>query len=96
MEAKDAVIRASEVMAALESKEGSLSKVNAVLDYLSPKIDMILEDGRKAGRREVVEWLENNKFSLVAMDNYCDFGIDSAKWQAKLKEWGLKEDGTSD
>lgn len=45
---------------------------------------------RKEGRREVVKWLEDNKFSLVAMDNYCDFGIDDTKLQAKLKDWGLE------
>lgn len=44
---------------------------------------------RREGRREAIKWIEDNKFSLVAMDNYCDFGIDNAKWQAKLKEWGI-------
>ena len=43
----------------------------------------------KAGIREVVEWVEDNKFSLRAMDNYHDFGVDRYKWLAKLKEWGI-------
>ena len=50
--------------------------------------DLCLEH-RKGGIKEVVDWIEDNKFSLVAMDNYCDFGVDNAKWQAKLKEWGI-------
>jgi len=36
-----------------------------------------ITEGRKAGIREVVEWIEN-----------FDDG-DTEKWNAKLKEWGL-------
>lgn len=47
-------------------------------------------DGYEAGRKEVVEWVNGNKFGLRAMDNYVDMGIDSIAWQAKLKEWGIE------
>jgi len=43
------------------------------------------EQGRKAGREEVVGWVEGN---LVGGTEHF-IGIDGRKWQAKLKEWGI-------
>jgi len=46
------------------------------------------QNGRIAGRREVVEWIEReNPFSFI-------YGS-STSWQAKLKEWGLDEENTT-
>ena len=47
------------------------------------------KDAYKAGMKEVVEWIKEHGFSLKAMDNYCDFGIDNAEWQPFLKEKGI-------
>ena len=41
--------------------------------------------GQNSMLKEVKEWIEENKFGLEAMDNYCDFGIDDKKWQTFLK-----------
>ena len=46
-------------------------------------IERIREEAKQAGRREVVEWIEKE---LLLYDPDYD---DKAKWQAKLKEWGL-------
>ena len=44
----------------------------------------------KAGIKEVVEWIENNKlFALVPSPK--EFIIGWQDWQAKLKEWGIEE-----
>ena len=41
-------------------------------------VDNAKEEGRKAGIKEVVEWVNAN------------FGTVPATWQAKLKEWGIE------
>ena len=44
-----------------------------------------LEEARKVGIREVVEWIEAN-----ALDTHSTaFSMSIVVWQAKLKEWGL-------
>ena len=48
-------------------------------------------DGKRAGRREVVEWINE----MADIENFKDapkligFTILSEDWQAKLKEWGI-------
>ena len=41
--------------------------------------------GRKAGIREVVEWIEHNTW---VSNKTIDFAIKA--WKAKLKEWGIE------
>jgi hypothetical protein len=41
---------------------------------------------KQEGRREVVEWVNENSCTFSLMEDRC-FGADD--WQAKLKEWGL-------
>ena len=48
--------------------------------FLSYLKQSALEEGRKQGRREVVEWIENRGGSLDGFRN---------EWQAQLKEWGI-------
>ena len=48
-----------------------------------PTVGEIARDARKAGRREVVEWIE--QYSHASMRDI--FGDD---WRAKLKEWGIE------
>ncbi len=43
-------------------------------------------DSFKAGMKEVVDWVENNKL-FASVQEYAIYGKD---WQAKLKEWGIK------
>ena len=57
--------------------------------------------GYQLGVREVVEYLDKHKGAMVRLVSNggetikTTFEINSSEWQAKLKEWGLKEDGTS-
>ena len=44
--------------------------------------DVIIPQAKAEGRREVVEWLENNFEPTVPMS------LDYRKWHAKLEEWG--------
>jgi len=43
-------------------------------------------NGHKAGIREVVEWIEKN-----ILMNFGIVSVRTDEWQAKLKEWGIKE-----
>lgn len=45
----------------------------------------IWEEGYKAGIREAVEWI-----SKTGTCPECGMGIETKKWQSKLKEWGIK------
>jgi len=61
--------------------------------------EAIFKAGEKAGRREVVEWIEEGGWHLIkpspsAESDLSEFGwngITSGEWQAKLKEWGIVE-----
>ena len=92
MEAEDTVVKTSEVMEIIESNSGSLPTTKAILDYLSPKLDAIVNTERKAGIKEVVDWLkqENDKNPTVLDGSFIIAKINSARWQAKFKEWGIK------
>jgi len=48
------------------------------------------EDGKKAGREEVLEWLqkETSKCPLYNDGSFIIAKMRPDKWQAKLKEWG--------
>ena len=65
-------------------------------------IDANKEEIRREGRREVVEYLDKHTGAMIRLVSNggetikTTFEIDSSDWLAKLKEWGLKEDGTSD
>ena len=56
----------------------------------------VFADGKKAGQREVVEWMKS-KMMLERCDPdvmayFNDYvWIDYQEWQAKLKEWGIME-----
>ena len=44
-------------------------------------------EGKKVGRQEVVEWVEENSKEPI-----CLGASFRAKWQAQLKKWGIKND----
>jgi len=48
-------------------------------------------DGKKAGIKEVVEWIEAQRISGFTIIEGVGAGIpiSEEKWQAKLKEWGV-------
>jgi len=46
--------------------------------------------GKKAGRKEVVEWVKENLYDATGEKSICGiFAIPDYKLKAKLKEWGL-------
>ena len=51
-------------------------------EELNRRAKVFLEDVRKAGMREVVEWIEKYKWLQEEI-------LFSEEWQAQLKEWGL-------
>lgn len=55
----------------------------------------VFEDGKKAGIREVVEWIlahsELERCDPDVMVYFIDYlAVDYPDWQAKLKEWGIE------
>lgn len=44
----------------------------------------VFDDGKKAGIREVVEWIESQRVNKGINDR-------RQEWQAKLKEWGIEK-----
>lgn len=52
-----------------------------------------IEEGRKLGIKEVVDWIENNSGQIYSNDtrHYHNIGISLTDWQAQLKEWGIQE-----
>lgn len=57
---------------------------------LSASEMQVYEAGKRAGIREVVEWIGGHKQS-TCMDCLCAYDFRTEEWQAKLKEWGLGE-----
>ena len=45
------------------------------------------EEGKQAGIKEIVEWIEGNKGFYEGDDA---FTILDFQWQSKLKEWGIE------
>jgi len=57
-------------------------------------MDYAFKDGERIGTRKVVEWIEeksHSPFSEVADQRSTRF-ISDGEWQAKLENWGIKED----
>jgi hypothetical protein len=57
------------------------NKCGGAIDYLQGVID-----GKKLGRKEVVDWLEENFEPTVPMS------LDYKKWHNKLKDWENEKD----
>ena len=55
-------------------------------------INEAIEEARKAGMKEVVEWIKS-KMALprTYLDTtYPDINLTVGEWQVKLKEWGIE------
>ena len=73
----------------MEAKEG-----HDAISYLEG-----YQEGEKASRREVVEWLEQYHIKVLEGDplavppiySDCGYHIPTNILQAKLKEWGIEE-----
>ena len=64
-----------------------VGKTAGVAESLIPAVKAI-EDSRKAGIREAVEWMKKQRTTPLGKD-YYGYYIWEAQLEAKLKEWGL-------
>ena len=53
-----------------------------------PELDSLLEEARREGIKEVVEWLAEN-CACFAPDPEKDGAYIVQEWQAKLNDWGV-------
>jgi len=55
--------------------------------------EAIYQAGKKAGIKEVVEWI-NERMDKAVLIKYgtVALGFSITTWNAKLKDWGLKEE----
>ena len=63
----------------MEAKQPVYSQ--SVIKRLKVQVPIPFEAGRRAGIKEVVEWIDKED----AIDRMM-----RERWQAKLKEWGIK------
>lgn len=55
---------------------------------LDQAINYIETQGKRAGIREVVEWI-NLRLWVLSLSESDKWGIKKDEWQAQLKEWGI-------
>ena len=78
-------------MDAKEITEASLKRHNAKHNKeVERLIEQARNDGLKAGIKEVVDWVNHGYWTGLGVYN-----IPLKDWQAKLKEWGEKDDSLS-
>jgi len=96
MEAKDKMM---ELIESFQDNELDWSRENLCLfmfkagqesrcDWHKPLAEISVEaftEGKQAGIKEVVEFIEGKVNSLM----FAGFCVEGDTWQAKLKEWGL-------
>jgi hypothetical protein len=65
----------------------------AKFDMYPGEIDFVIA-GIQWGRKEMVEWIEDNHMNIVngweGKNKVVGWDIDPEKWQAQCKEWGIK------
>lgn len=79
MEAKDTVMSDEQIY---QASFGKCSIMEAQAEITAP---VFFEEGRKAGIKEVVEWINKNATDIKCSGVMLTFLI--KMWQAKLKEW---------
>jgi hypothetical protein len=74
-----------------QAKKDYWQKYAKQILFLMPSEEAI----RKEGRREVVEFIDTQRFYScpLTMPYVYDYRIDMGKWRVKLEEWGLKKGG---
>jgi len=57
---------------------------------------LAVQDACKAGIKEVVDWINQNHEEMIdgwaGKNKLVGLDIDPKDWQAKLEEWGIKEE----
>lgn len=61
------------------------------LDIMAQLAQRRYKDGKKAGRKEVVDWMRLHKAYLMYDDvgDLWEIKMLDKEWQKKLKEWGI-------
>ncbi len=102
MEAKDTVISPKVNWIAFNQanlkelllKQAEISfKVGRELGYqqglaMKPNPDGVFENGKHAGIKEVVDWIQDN-YQLDVLFRVPIFSINKEDWNNKLREWGI-------
>jgi len=68
---------------------------NAGLELAINKCGIAFDSGKKAGRKQAVEWIKGNAASVNACVKHSPFNvpiwaISQEQWQAQLKDWGIE------
>ena len=106
MKAKDTVMKKKKISKVISESEEDNDEfwmpADATKLVAQAQAEISFPLGKQEGRREVVEYLDKHKGAMVRLVSNggetikTTFEINSSEWQAQLKEWGLKEDSTSD
>lgn len=56
--------------------------------HRSKQLEQQVHDAHEGGIRKVVEWINNR--SVSELEPHYIWWISKEKWQAQLKEWGIK------
>ena len=59
-------------------------------DVVTISASTIYDNGVMQGRKELVEWVEENRWKSVFLAGDVLLGVE--EWQAKLREWGIDGD----
>ena len=78
-------VEVAEAQAEISFKAGYEAK-ESEFEVARIALSEVYGNGHKAGIREVVEWIEKN-----ILMNFGIVSVRTDEWQAKLKEWGIKE-----
>jgi len=68
-----------------ETAKDRMSDGKDMVNYIV-KLDSLYQRIFKAGIKEVVEWVEQNRYQRTRKESLRVWNED---WQAKLKEWGV-------
>ena len=84
LEAKDTPAMET-IRAILETEKEISFKAgrDSITKLWQDEIEEFYNEGRQAGIKEVVEWIEGGGLSSGFLANWSE-------WQAKLKEWGIE------
>ncbi len=86
--AKQGAMDVAKRQAEISFKAGMENKVSVPSNYSRKELKRSWEDGHKSGIKEVVDWMKENPVRpmFLTHENAQDY---KAKWESKLKEWGL-------
>jgi len=76
-EAKDTIMDDTELLKCAVRYEEGVGLIHTPKAVATKQAEISFKTGKQEGRREVVEWINNN------------YPIGTLKWQTQLKDWGI-------